>query len=234
MKYYLQNNQISIVVDTLGAYIDTLKHKGKTVLFNKLKLEVNGRIIDRGGSHICFPQFSTGGKFDLEKHGFGRVSEWDVIDNSESHIVLELVAKNEKYKDLVTKIFYTLDGNKIVMKLLLTNKSDKGIEVAPAFHPYFEIGDERTIILDGEVIDLDDEDLKETLYKDDVKSLITKDYTVEFEQRNLSVYALWTDRLSSYFCVEPTHSSISFERGEGYATISPGATKEFVFEMKIK
>lgn len=234
MKYYLQNDHISIVVDTLGAYIDSLKYKGESVFFNKTVIDDEGRSLDRGGCHICYPQFSSGDKFGLEKHGFGRKLEWGVIDNSESHIILELTKATGDYEKLLTKLFYTLDGNKIVMKLLVSNKGDGKVALAPAFHPYFEIGDANEVLLDGEVLDLNDETLIDTWYKNNVKNLKTDKYEVEFEQKNLSVYALWTDRMGSYFCAEPTHSSISFTKDEGYIMIDPGSTREFVFEMKIK
>lgn len=230
MKYILENNLMSLAIDTEGAYIDSLKYKDTPIFFSKK--EIDGKV--RGGSHICYPQFSSGGKTGLENHGFGRSKIWAVVDNSESHIVLSLERQPGEYQGAIAKVYYRISGRNFIFKLVITNEANKDLIFSPALHPYFKLEEKDTVLINGKELDLESHELYETMYMENIECLETNKYIIKFENINLPIFALWTDNKEKYICIEPTYNSTSFARGEGFIKLKPGETQEFGITLNVK
>lgn len=61
---------------------------------------------------------------------------------------------------------------------------------------------------------LDMPQLKDTLYKRDIKTFKNDKVKLSFKQKNLASYAIWSDKLRPYICLEPTHSGPSMSKPE--------------------
>lgn len=232
MKYLLKNDYIELELDSTGAYINKLVYNNQDIFFPKKTLETEKGYKIRGGMHLCLPQFSQAQEWDLVPHGFARDIEWHALDSSENHLVLQAEKVDGKYANLLTKLFIYLNGNNVEMKIVLENKGVDDLEVAPAFHPYF-LTEDKDVQIDDKTLEIDVDRLDQTVYEDGIKSFKTSEYKLDFSVKNLNYFAIWTDGLGPYLCLEPNHSKDSFYRQEGYDILKPGQVKPYEFNIKI-
>lgn len=75
--------------------------------------------------------------------------------------------------------------------------------------------------------------LKDTLYKRDIKTFKNDKVKLSFKQKNLVSYAIWSDKLRPYICLEPTHSGPSMSKPENIFWLEPDEKLECLFTIKI-
>ena len=197
-------------INEQGAWVETLTADGQAVLFPKSDFVTKaGEAKTRGGMHVCLPNFGPGGESGLAQHGFGRTSTWSVIQQDESSVLLELAATNE-YAGLVAKLEYRAERDSFVARLSLTNRGSVHLRVAPGFHPYFALDPSETAVtVNGEVFKLNE--IAGTEYRDaNSAELLTAKRRIALTTENLSTWAIWTDQLGNYVCVEPTFGGNRF------------------------
>ncbi len=214
-----------------GAYIYELTEGTRHVLFPYAVLtDAEGNSKRRGGSHICLPNFGDPGNVpDLVQHGFGRDLPWDVITQSDAAVTLGLQGFGA-YQGLEARLTYRLEAQALTTELTLRNTGETELQLAPGFHPYFPTtAGETEVTVDGETFAL--AKIIGTEFRDNVRELETADLRVTFETDNLSRFAIWTDQVGNYVCVEPTHVLNSFlVDPEESLRLAPGAEATFSYK----
>lgn len=226
----LKSGETVLWVDPKGAFLVSLQQAGEDILFPRTQLKnASGEIKTRGGLHVCLPNFGPDSKFGLNQHGFGRELVWQVIEQSANQAVLSLNSGLSPYEKLHSMLKIVLSNERLDLKLVLENLGTEALEVAPAFHPYFATQkDEKTFQLDDEVLRLDE--LSDTIFRDDVKLAKISEREFVFNQTNLNRFAIWTDQLSNYVCIEPTFDGYAFADG-GTEVLDAKDTKFYSFDF---
>lgn len=204
-EHKLAVGDTELVIDTKGAWATSLRDGDGDVLFPRTTLEDgSGETKLRGGCHVCVPQFGPArDELGLAQHGFGRDSLWTLQDSTASTLVFNLSPTHEDYHDLQIVLTYTLGERSLAMELSLHNDGMSELRVAPAFHPYFATNRTATICLDDETLAV--EDYQDTKFsKGSRKALEINKRTMTLSSDELNTWAIWSDRLGEYFCVEPT------------------------------
>ncbi len=232
MNIVIKNNESMASINPLGAYLEEVKEGRENILFPfTLIPDAAGDVKKRGGSHVCLPNFGAPGAFtDLSQHGYGRVKSWTVSEQEEDRLRLELDGEG-RYKDLHSVLIYEIGSKELTTSLELINNGNENLEIAPGFHPYFPTPPAaETIVVNDEELRLDS--LSGTLYRDHVKRLTLGEREIRFETDYLHRFAIWTDQLGDYVCVEPTYAINSFDKKpEDNYLLEPSESMRFSFTI---
>lgn len=226
MNITLHTGTTTATITTSGAYITSLTDEHGDVFYPLQQLTTpDGERKTRGGCHVCLPNFGPGGASGLAQHGFGRTSQWQVVEHTSNRVELMLRGSGA-YAGLESRLVYTVAEHQLAMQLTLVNIGEDELLMAPAFHPYFAY--DGVPVLDGQPL-ADLTPLAETIFVDGVtRQLATGRRTITLQSEGLPRWAVWTDGLGSYLCVEPTHSGNSFADNPAHATVLvPGQTARY-------
>ena len=146
MEITIQNQAIKAVIKTKGAELSSLKKGGKNYIW-----EINSEFWNKT-SPILFPivgalkngeYFYGGNAYKLSRHGFARDFEFEVIENSENTVVFSLKSNEETLKvypfHFELQLSYILEGNKLVVKYEIINRSSEKMYYSIGAHPAFNI-----------------------------------------------------------------------------------------------
>lgn len=134
--------------------------------------------------------------------------EWSVVDLNQDRISLRLKGEGA-YQHLYSLIIYELEEKSFTSKLEMLNRGLEELDVAPGFHPYFAVEPtEQGIAVDEEWHEL--ASLSGTVFRERVRKVDFKNHTIHFDTDNINRFAIWTDQLGEYVCVEPTYAANSF------------------------
>ena len=226
MNITLHTGTTTATITTSGAYITSLADERGDVFYPLQQLTTSdGERKTRGGCHVCLPNFDPGGASGLAQHGFGRTSQWQVVEHTSDRVELMLQG-SDAYAGLESRLVYTVAEHQLAMQLTLANVGEEELLVAPAFHPYFAY--DGALVLDGQSL-TDLTPLAETIFVDGLtRQLATGQRTITLQSEELPRWAIWTDELGPYLCVEPTHSGNSFADSPSRATVLvPGQTAQY-------
>ena len=226
MNITLHTGTTTATITTSGAYITSLTDEHGDVFYPLQQLATpDGERKTRGGCHVCLPNFGPGGASGLAQHGFGRTSQWQVVEHTSDRVEIMLKG-NGAYAGLESRLVYTAAEHQLAMQLTLVNVGEDELLVAPAFHPYFAY--DGALVLDGQPL-ADLTPLTETIFVDgSTRQLATGRRTITLQSEGLPRWAVWTDGLGSYLCVEPTHSGNSFADNPTHAAaLVPGQTARY-------
>ena len=218
----------SATISPNGAWVEHLDNGG-AVFFPKTTLvDATGAEKARGGMHVCLPNFGPGGDSGLAQHGFGRTSSWTVMVQEESQAVLGLEATTPGYVGLFATLTYRLESSSLLAELTLMNRSSESMRVAPGFHPYFALDpSEKKVIVNGVRYELNKIEGTVFIEADQVE-LITKNQQVILTSKNLTTWAIWTDQLGPYVCVEPTFGGNRFlEAARSDEVLAPAQARTY-------
>ncbi len=211
----LWSGSTKAVVSIDGGWLTNLSDDNGDVLFPKRLLTApDGSKKQRGGCHVCLPNFGPGGMSDQVQHGFGRHMVWSVARQTQSSITLELPNGDDEYQDLSSQLTYSLTDSSITMTLKVANNGVDEMRIAPGFHPYFAMSDdEGRVAIDDIAVDI--QDLEGTLfYQSAAKQLMLQKRTLTMTSDVMTTWAAWSDRLGSYVCLEPTYAGYAFENDD--------------------
>ena len=226
MNITLHTCTTTATITTSGAYITSLADEHGDVFYPLQQLTTSdGERKTRGGCHVCLPNFGPGGASGLAQHGFGRTSQWQVVEHTSDRVELMLQG-SDAYAGLESRLVYTVAEHQLAMQLRLVNIGEDELLVAPAFHPYFVYDD--VPVLDSQPL-ADLAPLADTIFVDGpTHQLATGRRTITLQSEGLPRWAVWTDGLGPYLCVEPTHSGNSFADSPSRATVLvPGQTAQY-------
>lgn len=146
MEITIQNQAIKAVIKTKGAELSSLQKDGKNYIW-----EINSEFWNKT-SPILFPivgalkngeYFYEGNVYKLSRHGFARDFEFEVIENSENTVVFSLKSNEETLKlypfHFELQLSYILEGNKLVVKYEIINRSSEKMYYSIGAHPAFNI-----------------------------------------------------------------------------------------------
>lgn len=225
-------------IDPHGAWLTELTHNTTPILFPRQELtSESGDVKVRGGCHVCLPNFGPGGESDVPQHGFGRTLDWAIKTASAHEAVLELdgSAGVLGYQDCKARLAYTISDEMATMSLTVHNTGVRAFRLAPAFHPYFQLRDTTDAVkVNGTVYELTS--LVGTEFLNSSSAILeTGESTLQLEQHNLPTWALWTDMLASYVCVEPTFGGYRFLAPEQpEELLKPAEEKTFDYTIRWK
>lgn len=215
------------IIDPQGAYLTNLSDDSGDIIFPKriIKNDV-GDQKTRGGCHVCLPNFGPAGESGLPQHGFGRDKLWEVVDVTDSSVLLTLKNGDGEYSDLESILTYQLADTRLLATLELINNGDKPLRVAPAFHPYFYAPGDKVMIND---VIVKKSDLADTVFeRRDAQTLTQGSRRVAIAADNLPTWALWTDELGQYVCIEPTFDGYAFlKEASDNEMLAPDASKTY-------
>ena len=173
MEITIQNQAIKAVIKTKGAELSSLKKGGKNYIW-----EINSEFWNKT-SPILFPivgalkngeYFHEGKVYKLSRHGFARDFEFEVIENSENTVVFSLKSNEETLKvypfHFELQLSYILEGNKLVVKYEIINRSSEKMYYSIGAHPAFNIDgnfEDFSLIFDDEK-DLETYKLEQDLF----------------------------------------------------------------------
>lgn len=229
----LRRHDSSATVIEQGGRLDTLTVNDLPILFPKtLLLSESGEKKLRGGMHVCVPNFGPDSSGRLAQHGFGRTSKWDVVKNSHHTTRLELHATTPRYTQLVATLEYKLKRVSLSTTLHLTNHGAKPIRVAPAFHPYFALSETETAVKINDVMyELDALAGTEFITAEKIE-FVSTGQRLTLSQSHLSTWAIWTDKIGPYICIEPTFGGNRFlESEQSDELLAPGKTQTYSFAI---
>lgn len=217
-------------IDTKGAFVISLVSSGRKILYPKSELKIDQNTTKtRGGMHVCLPNFGRSRDQRLVNHGFGRELEWEIVDKTSKSLELKLAGGNEEYLGLESIIRYELGEKYLKSSLTLSNVGTKGLPVAPGFHPYFSIAEsDQTILLDGQRFKIDK--TGDTKFVSSVDKLKIGKFIYDFDVINLNKFAIWTDGLADYICVEPTENGDAFLQNSA-TTLDSQEFKQYIFKF---
>ena len=226
MNITLHTGTTTATITTSGAYITSLTDERGDVFYPLQQLTTSdGAHKTRGGCHVCLPNFGPGGASGLAQHGFGRTSQWQVVEHTSDRVELVLQG-SDAYAGLESRLVYIVAEHQLAMQLTLANVGEDELLVAPAFHPYFAY--DGVPVLDGQSLS-DLAPLAETIFVDGpTRQLATGRRTITLQSEGLPRWAVWTDGLGPYLCIEPTHSGTSFADSPSRTTVLvPGQTARY-------
>lgn len=217
----LTHGTVTATIAVEGAWVEELTDSASDIFFPKTLLRSeNGDVKARGGMHVCLPNFGAGGDSGLPQHGFGRTATWNATVVHGSSVELGLSGGTVHYDRMESSLTYRLGNQRFEAVLTVTNHGARPLRVAPAFHPYFALDELETAVkVNGITYELSELAGTEFVVADHVQ-LVTAKRTFELSQTGLSTWAIWTDRLGPYVCVEPTFG--------GYRFLAPEQTDELL------
>ncbi|MEE1321152.1 MAG: aldose 1-epimerase family protein [Acutalibacteraceae bacterium] len=152
MIYSIENEVLKISVKKFGCELTSVKSKSSSYEY----LWQGNPDIWSGQSPILFPiigrliedKYTLNGKvYEMEKHGFARRNDWELIGKEDNSLSFRLSENEKTLKcypycfDLIVK--FILDGNRLTVEHRIINKNDGVMYFSIGAHPAFncEIGD---------------------------------------------------------------------------------------------
>lgn len=131
-----------------GAHISSwCPMDGRERLFLSKKAIFRKGIPIRGGIPICFPQFNEEGP--ITKHGFVRIKQWKFVQsrktNGSSQAIFQMEDDDETRAiwphEFRTTLTVTIEGSKLLVEFVVTNKGLTPFAFTGALHTYLLIND---------------------------------------------------------------------------------------------
>lgn len=231
MDIELYSGATKAVVSTKGGYVTNLANDEGDILFPKRILKAaDCSEKTRGGSHVCLPNFGPGGASGLDQHGYGRTSDWRVVERSETRVELMCEGAGD-YLNMVSFLTYEVHETAFTMHLRLKNMGKSPLKVAPAFHPYWYRGGEMPKVNDMQYDDFA-EFAEAKFISGHTQHLKLAGRRLLLQSDDLTHWAQWTDQLGDYFCLEPSQSGFAFDEDISRAdTLASGEEKNYEFTV---
>lgn len=225
----LQNGDSQASIATAGAWLLALHDASGPVLFPRQDFESGGKFKQRGGCHVCLPNFGPGGDSGQPQHGYGRLVQWNIAEQSSTTATLTCQG-TDGYESLHSSLEYRLLSGGVQMQLDITNRANRPLRVSPGFHPYFLAENADAVTVNETSYELSQlSDAKKLSEIPDRMLVGSAKYSLG--SINLPQWVLWSDRLGDYVCVEPTLKSDSFASGTA-PLLQPGETSLYAFSLQ--
>lgn len=233
MEVEIQNDNTKAIIDPHGAWLTNLSNEYGDIIFPKRNLTADdGSVKQRGGCHVCLPNFGPGDASGQPQHGFGRIMDWELTDKTNSSVLLTLKRGEGEYGDMESVLAYQLGDDRLMVTLEVVNNGSADLRVAPAFHPYFALTEEGGVTIDGVAEPL--EGLSEAQFAEGtMHTLDTAGRALTLTSNELQVWAKWTDRLGKYVCIEPSLDGFAFlkDTPKDEEILKPGESKTYTFTI---
>lgn len=217
-------------VDLSGGFLKTVYDADNQPFIFFPQQLVDGK--QRGGSHVCLPNFGPDSSDRFAQHGYGRLSQWEAVEMRDSRVVLDLIPEDQaEYSKLKSTITYEIvDDSTLYLSLESLNNGDLPLRYAPALHPYFSISG--SVSLDGEKIDPQNY-LEAQFIEGAMHNLQSNLGEVNLES-NSDVWAVWSGHPDKYLCIEPSLAGNAFLDGENTPVIEPGQSQTIFLKVRLE
>jgi galactose mutarotase-like enzyme len=273
----MTNSAVRIENETQTAYMEALPHRGGIVI----RWNINGqeifyldeeRLLDpalsvRGGNPILFPicgnlpnnTYTVGDQtYELVQHGFARNMPWVVVNQTATSLEVALESTPETLAvypfEFVFKMTYALEGESLVVRSHITNRSTQTMPFALGFHPYFAARDKSNLSFDLPALNQYDNVTKKTtpftgkvnlnvpeldiaLFPvTDARSAMKGDRTITLTcDKIFTTLVVWTVEGKPFVCLEPwTSQRNAMNTGIDLTHLEPGASIEAVVKMTAR
>lgn len=228
----LRRGDSTAQIDAQGAWLADLTLNGNKVFYTRQNVTYpDGAVKQRGGCHVCLPNFGPGGDADLPQHGYGRLEKWQIEEVAPTQVALTHDGGPGVYAVLKSRLVYELLDGGLRMTLELRNDGPTPLRVAPGFHPYFASQTSVTELrVDDATYDVATLGEAQFIAKRGGRILIG-DRSCHLESPSLPQWALWTDNPDAYVCVEPTHAGFAFMEN-GATLLPPNETREWSLAIR--
>lgn len=146
MNYKIENEFLKIEANTYGAELHSIKTKNNPTEFlwngNEEYWKYHAPILFPIVGKVANNKYSVQGKtYELPQHGFGRISEYELIEQTKDSLTFELKFNSETlnvypYK-FSLKVIYKLIDNKIKVSYIVSNLDSETIYFSIGAHPAF-------------------------------------------------------------------------------------------------
>ncbi len=218
-----------LVVADEGAWVTELEDAdGRPILFGKRA--INGK--NRGGMHVCLPNFGPDAAGEFKQHGFGRNLPWKRTINDGAQVFTldhptRLDEAFEEYADMCAQLHYLVGETSLTTTLTVRNDSSDALPLSPGFHPYFAVGENETVRINGQMIELTAFSNAQFVTADNM-SVSIGDRELMLSAGNMTKWAVWTEG-DHFICIEPTLDGGDFDSSRPAHVLIPGETQTFSF-----
>lgn len=207
---HLTSDETACTIDPEGAWVTSLQCGETPVFFPRTEVSYGDLTKQRGGMHVCVPNFGPDRDGRLAQHGFGRTSTWTVTEQGDASVTLRLRGGDDDYADLESSLTYALSERSFSATLRCKNRGSSLLRLAPGFHPYFHVA-AKTKEVSLNTVPYQLAALAGTEFLEaEALTLQINDRAVHLTQSNLPTWAIWTDQQRNYVCCEPTHGGNRF------------------------
>jgi galactose mutarotase-like enzyme len=146
MRYFLNSKNVQIEVESLGAELISLKVDGKDYLYDgnpkywkshaPTMFPICGRLFDNAYTF-------NGVRYEMNRHGFAKISEFMLTEQTENSLTFSLPYSNETLKiypfKFMLSITYSVIDNGLNVKYTVNNLDDKKMYFSIGGHPGFKV-----------------------------------------------------------------------------------------------
>jgi galactose mutarotase-like enzyme len=273
----MTNSAVRIENEAQTAYMEALPHRGGIAI----RWNINGqeifyldeeRLLDpalsvRGGNPILFPicgnlpnnTYAVGDQtYELVQHGFARNLPWAVVNHTATSLEVALESTPQTLAvypfEFLFKMTYSLEGESLVVRSHITNRSTQTMPFALGFHPYFAVANKSNLSFDLPAVNQYDNVTKKTtpftgkvnlnvpeldiaLFPvTDSRSAMKGDLTIALTCDKLfTTLVVWTVEGKPFVCLEPwTSQRNAMNTGIDLTHLEPGASIEAVVTMTAR
>jgi len=176
MKYQIQNENLTVEIEDLGAQLASIKGsdgteylwQGDSKYWSDRALNIFPHV-----ARLTEGKYTLDGKtYEMTIHGFARHTVFKVEQKSDSHIIFSMENTEETYKQypyaFQFEISYELVGNKLLNTYIVKNKDDKQMYFGVGGHPGFNVPFEANTVFEDYYLEFDSvEDAKRITFSDD-------------------------------------------------------------------
>jgi galactose mutarotase-like enzyme len=167
----MTNSAVRIENETQTAFVEALPHRGGIVIRWNIQGQelfyldeerlTNPALSVRGGNPILFPicgnlpnnTYTVGDQtYSLIQHGFARNLPWTVLKHTPTTLEIALESSPETLAvypfEFLFKMTYALEGESLVVRSHITNRSTQTMPFSLGFHPYFAVQDKSKLTFD--------------------------------------------------------------------------------------
>ena len=168
----MTNSAVRIENETQTAFVEALPHRGGIVIrwniqgqelfyLDEERLMADPALSVRGGNPILFPicgnlpnnTYTVGDQtYTLVQHGFARNLPWTVLKHTPTTLEIALESSPETLAvypfEFLFKMTYALEGESLVVRSHITNRSTQTMPFSLGFHPYFAVEDKSQLTFD--------------------------------------------------------------------------------------
>ena len=189
-----------------------------------------------GGIPLLFPNAGLlrGGPYHLPQHGFARKMPWQVIQQNQNTITLQLFSNEETRRnypfDFELKLKIEVVNNKLIHNLTVKNTGNSPMPTAYGTHPYFQIPQEEKQLLTTNIGGFSPKDIN---WMGDFNKpfpnpglirmhMPRKEITLESDPAVFKFARIWHQAGKDFICIEPwTRDDFALDHPEQSIWVPP-------------
>ena len=151
MIYTLKNSSLTVQINTYGAELTSVKDKnGYEHIWQGSEWKKHAPVLFPVCGGLLNSSFTYGGRtYPMEKHGFARVSEFEMTDLSDTEITITLKSNTDTLEvypfEFTLTARYAIDANVLTATYTVENSGKQIMPYMFGWHPAFNLAGEGAI-----------------------------------------------------------------------------------------